>query len=44
MERKRRKKQEKSVLQSKLTKLAVTIGWFGVAAALLTIIVMVPAV
>lgn len=34
-------KHEKSVLQSKLTKLAVTIGWFGVAAALLTIIVMV---
>lgn len=34
-------KQEKSVLQGKLTKLAVSIGWFGVAAALLTIIVMV---
>lgn len=34
-------KQDKSVLQSKLTKLAVSIGWFGVAAALLTIIVMV---
>ncbi|XP_032238959.1 plasma membrane calcium-transporting ATPase 4 isoform X2 [Nematostella vectensis] len=36
----RKDKQEKSVLQAKLTKLAVTIGWFGVAAALLTIIVM----
>lgn len=34
-------KQEKSVLQGKLTKLAVSIGWFGVAAALLTIVVMV---
>lgn len=39
--KKKEEKQEKSVLQSKLTKLAVTIGWFGVAAALLTIIVMV---
>lgn len=39
--KKKEEKHEKSVLQSKLTKLAVTIGWFGVAAALLTIIVMV---
>ena len=37
----KKEKQEKSVLQGKLTKLAVSIGWFGVAAALLTIIVMV---
>lgn len=34
-------KDEKSILQGKLTKLAVSIGWLGVAAALLTIIVMV---
>lgn len=34
-------KEEKSVLQGKLTRMAVSIGWFGVAAALLTIIVMV---
>lgn len=39
--KKKEEKHEKSVLQSKLTKLAVTIGWFGVAAALLTIVVMV---
>ncbi|XP_031563488.1 plasma membrane calcium-transporting ATPase 4-like isoform X2 [Actinia tenebrosa] len=39
--KRKEEKQEKSVLQSKLTKLAVTIGWFGVAAALLTILVMV---
>lgn len=37
----RKEKQEKSVLQGKLTKLAVSIGWLGVAAALLTILVMV---
>ena len=37
----KKEKQEKSVLQGKLTKLAVSIGWLGVAAALLTIIVMV---
>ena len=37
----KKEKNEKSVLQGKLTKLAVSIGWFGVAAALLTIIVMV---
>lgn len=34
-------KQEKSVLQAKLTKLAVSIGWIGVGAAVLTILVMV---
>lgn len=39
--KKKEDKSEKSVLQSKLTKLAVTIGWFGVAAAIFTIIVMV---
>ena len=38
---KKEEKQEKSVLQAKLTKLAVSIGWFGVAAAVLTILVMV---
>ena len=37
----KKEKHEKSVLQGKLTKLAVSIGWLGVAAALLTIIVMV---
>ena len=37
----KKEKHQKSVLQGKLTKLAVSIGWFGVAAALLTIIVMV---
>ncbi|XP_068703541.1 plasma membrane calcium-transporting ATPase 3-like isoform X3 [Montipora capricornis] len=40
-DKEKKEKQEKSVLQGKLTKLAVSIGWFGVAAALLTILVMV---
>ena len=34
-------KEEKSILQAKLTKLAVSIGWIGVGAAVLTILVMV---
>ena len=40
-DKEKKEKQEKSVLQGKLTKLAVSIGWFGVAAAILTIMVMV---
>lgn len=40
-DKEKKEKQEKSVLQGKLTKLAVSIGWFGVAAAVLTIMVMV---
>ena len=33
-------KKEKSVLQAKLTKLAVTIGWLGVGAAVITTVVI----
>ena len=33
-------KEEKSILQAKLTKLAVLIGWFGLGAGILTVIVI----